>query len=128
MGFLDQSDFKRWKNCYQILYFIAVVNLLLGVLSVFIKDALLSSIGGPYLLIAGILFSVLAIVVHRKKNVIAVWIALTYWAVEIVLSVYSIFYLQKDILIGGLVTKCLLLFYISRGLGATKRLKTEIQS
>jgi len=120
--FFTKSDIDRWKYSYQVLYFLAIVNIAIGIVSFVIKSNLLASLGDKYLLGSGILFILCAVFVHVKKSSLAIWISTIYWSIEILFTFASIFYAKSDIIIGGLFMKLFILYYLVGGISPVKRL------
>lgn len=123
--FFNKSDTERWKYSYQVLYFLAVVNIAIGTISFIITSKLLTSLGGKYLLASGALFVLCAIFVHVKKSSIALWVSTIYWSVEILFSFASVFWVKNDIIISGIFMKLFILYYLIGGIASVKRLRKD---
>ncbi|MBI5805726.1 hypothetical protein HZA73_06725 [candidate division TA06 bacterium] len=117
------SDIVRWKYSYQILYFIAALNGLVGVLSIFITSEILITLGGKFVIFSSILFALLALFIHKKKSNVAAWIATICWSIEILSTIVSVIWLNKEIFFVGIFMKIFILYYIAGGIGAVKRIR-----
>ncbi len=116
---------SRYKNAYLIVYFIAGLNLLLGVLASLFNVALLQQLGiGFGSILLGFVYLVLGFFVQKKSS-LALILAIVLFAAD------SLFGVVMTVLEGGspgfagLIMRVVLLIPMFQGVPAVKALKTK---
>lgn len=116
---------SRLKAAYQITYFIAGLNLLLGVLSLLIKSEFLQTLSyWPVSIAFGLTFLVLGFLIQRRSSV-ALILAIVIFALDGLLGIYLAISGGGTPGVGGLLVRVLLLIPMVQGVGAIKALKAQ---
>ena len=120
------SDPKtRLKNAYWIVYFVAGLNIVLGVISAVFNVALLQELGlGFSSILYGIVFLVLGFLVQRKST-FALILAITLFALDGILGFVLVAMQGYKPSVGGLLFRIILLIPMIQGVGAIKALKAS---
>lgn len=107
---------QKLKGAYGLLYFIAGLNLLLGVLSLMIQSEFLQQIaGGWYSVIYGLAFLTLAFFV-KKQSQIALGISIVMYGLD------SVFIVMNSDVSYNFFIRLLFLYFLWQGFGAIKEL------
>lgn len=107
-----------------VIFFIAGINILLGIINMLTNIEILQNFGDPFVLfIYGIIFMILGIIIKIKNSMIALLIAITLFIIDAVLSI--IFSVQNGAppFSGTFFMKLFLAVYMIRGIDGLKRLK-----
>ena len=120
------SDPKtKLKNAYIMVYFIAGLNLILGVISFLFNVGFLQQIGiGFGSILFGLVFLVLGFFVQRKSN-IALILAIGIFALDGIAGIFIAASQGYNPGVGGLITRAIFLIPMVQGLGAIKTLKSK---
>jgi hypothetical protein len=116
---------SRLKAAYQITYFIAGLNLLLGVLSLLIKSEFLQTLSyWPVSIAFGLVFLALGFLTQRRSSV-ALIAAIVIFALDGLLGIYLAMTSGGTPGVGGVLVRVLLLIPMVQGVGAIKALKAQ---
>jgi len=117
----------RWKNAYWMVYFVAGLNLVLGLVSFLFSVEFLQQIGiGFGSIIFGLVFLVLAFFVQRKSTV-ALILAIIIFALDGVLGVVLAVSQGYTPGVGGIMARIIFLIPMAQGIGAMKALKLKAE-
>lgn len=115
----------RFKTAYSMVYFIAGLNLVLGIVSVLFDVEFLQQIGiGFTSIIFGLVFLVLAFFVQRKST-IALFLAIVIFAADGILGIVLAVSQGSTPGVGGIFARIILLIPMIQGVGAIKALKSK---
>lgn len=115
----------RVKVAYQIAYFIAGFNLVLGLLATLFQIEFLQAIGvGVYSIFFGLVFLALGFFIQRKSN-LALILAIIIFALDGIVGFVSLAMASGRTNIGGLFVRILLLIPLVQGVSAIRTLKKE---
>lgn len=124
---LPQSDSdprRRLKNAYGVLYFIAAVNLILGVVAVLFQVELLLQLGmGYFSIIVGLVYLGLAFFTQNRIGA-ALIIAIVLYALDGILGIVGAVSAGVNP-VTGLLVRIAFLVPMVQGVGAIKALKQE---
>ena len=113
----------RFKTAYGIVFFIAGLNLVLGLVAVIFDVQFLLAMGiGTFSIFFGLLFLVLGFFV-RRMSAAALVIAIAVFALDGVLGIISAVSSGFDPSIGGLALRVVLLIPMFQGVAAIRDLK-----
>jgi len=114
---------SRLKGAYGIIFFVAVLNLVLGLITVLGDVEFLQSIGiGPYSIAFGVLFAVLGYFTMRR-SVAALVLAIVLFALDAILGVALAAGAGATPNVAGIVFRVLLIWPMAQGVGAIRTLK-----
>ncbi len=115
----------KLNSAYGIVFFVAYLNIILGVLSLLFQVEFLQKLGFGFVsTIIGLVFLVLGYFVKRKSN-IALIIAIALFALGGIVSFFSYASQGYGANTGGLLARIFLLIPMAQGLGAIKALKQQ---
>ena len=116
----------KLKNAYGVVYFIAGLNLVLGLVSFLFDVALLQQIGiGFGSIIFGLVFLVLGIFVQRKSAV-ALILVIVIFALDEIIGVFLAISQGYNPGLGGVFARIILLIPMFQGVGAIRVLKQQV--
>ena len=116
---------SRYKNAYLIVYFIAGLNLLLGVLASLFNVALLQQLGiGFGSILLGFVYLVLGFFVQKKSS-LALVLAIVLFAADSLFGVVMTVFEGGSPGFAGLIMRVVLLIPMFQGVPAVKALKTK---
>jgi len=114
----------RWKSAYEVVYWVAGLNLVLGFVSLLFNVESLQQRGiGFVSIIMGLLFFVFGFFVQRKSSA-ALILAVVIFAIDGIASLYFALS-QDDKVSSGLLVKIFFLISMIQGIGAIKVLKSK---
>ncbi len=116
---------KRLNAIFQIILFIAIVNCILGVLSLLIDTSFLKNFGVGYwnIIYAGI-FILLGIFIKEKKSMVAMVTILVLMVLDIISTVmFYAEYQDASNISGALIIKTIFTLFLIRGIPAIKRFR-----
>lgn len=115
----------RLKLAYQTLYFIASLNLFLGVITLFFQIEFLQMLGvGGYSVVFGLVFMALAFFTQRESS-LALIIAVILFALDGIVGFIGTILAGHNPGVAGLFVRVLLIIPMIQGIGAIKALKQE---
>jgi lipopolysaccharide export LptBFGC system permease protein LptF len=115
----------RLKTAYGVVYFVAGLNLVLGILSVLFSVQLLREMGiGFGSIIFGLVFLILGFFVQRKSNV-ALILAIVILILDALLGLYLSVSRGYTPSIGGILVRIVLIIPMIQGVGAINQLKRQ---
>ncbi len=113
----------RLKNAYWMVYFVAGLNIALGLISLLLNVTFLQELGlGFFSIIYGVVFLVLGFFVQRKST-IALILAIIIFALDGILGCVLSAVAGSTPSVGGLLVRIILLVPMIQGVGAIKALK-----
>lgn len=116
----------RLKNAYGIVYFVAGLNLVLGLIAFLFRVPFLQQMGiGFGSIIFGLVFLILAFFVQRK-SLVALILAISLFALDGLLTVYLAVTQGHAPGTGGLIARGFLLIPMIQGIGAIKVLRQKV--
>jgi len=107
-----------------VVFFIAGINILLGIINILTNIEILQNLGDPFVLfIYGIIFMILGVIIKIKNSMIALLLAITLFIIDAVLSI--IFNIQNGAppFSGTIFMKAFLAVYMINGINGFKQLK-----
>lgn len=113
----------RLKNAFGIVFFISVLNTVLGMASVLFPASFWQTVGiGVPSIVFGLVFLVLGLLVKRKSQV-ALWVAIAVFALDGILG--FVFMMTEGVTpgAGGLLARILLVIPMIQGVPAIRALK-----
>lgn len=118
------DPFINFSATIQILYFIAVLNIILGIINLIFPNGFFAEFGEPIsMLLYGIIFLFLGLIIHFKKSSIALITALILFLTDTILIIYNGITTIQDISPGIMFTRILFLTSMFRGVSALKKYK-----
>lgn len=113
----------RLKTAWGIIFFIAGLNLLLGIVGLLTQSELLASLGiGWYSIIFGGFFLVMGFLV-KKLSKVALIISIVVFALDALIGIIGSVAMGGSPAIGGLIVRVLLIIPMVQGVGAITELK-----
>jgi hypothetical protein len=118
---------SKLKSAYQVVYFIAAANMVLGLISFFYKWEILRRMGfGIASVLYGLVFLVLAFFIQRRWS-LALILAIVVYITDSVLGVYFNLLEGSKISSEGLLLRVAFLVAMFQGFSAMKALKAKTQ-
>jgi hypothetical protein len=115
----------RLKAAYQMIYFIAGLNLVLGLVALFFQVELLLNMGIGFFSIAfGLVFLLLAFLTQRKSRV-ALILAIIIFTLDGLIGIIGSIAMGNTSVVGSLFVRIILLIPMVQGVGAIKTLKKD---
>lgn len=115
----------RYKNAYLLVYFIAGLNLLLGILASLFNIAILQDLGiGFGSIVLGLIYLILGFFVQRKSS-LALILAIVLFIADSLFGLVSTVALGGSPGIAGLIIRVLILVPLFQGIPAIKALKSK---
>lgn len=106
----------EFKAAYGILYFIAALNIILGIVST-VGVELLTQMGiGWFNIVFGALFGILAVAAHKTKSIIPIIVGIAFFGGEFLLGVALSVMDGQTPAIGGIFFRGVLLFTMAKPL------------
>jgi hypothetical protein len=116
------------KSAYQIAYFVAGLNLVLGFASIIFTIEFLQNLGiGFFLILFGMVFLVLAFFTQRRSS-IALILAIVILALDGIIGAILLISRGNSTVVGGLAARFILIIPMVQGIGAIKALKQQKKS
>jgi hypothetical protein len=110
---------------YQLIFFLVIINLVLGGLTLFLQAKSLTDLGlGWYNIAFGLVFIGLGFWV-RSLSLLALWVTVVLLALDAGVTVIGMSASGGETFYTGLLVRALILIYVWRGIGALKKLKQE---
>lgn len=117
---------ERLKIAYITIFFIAGLNLALGIAAEFLQIDFLQEIGvGIFSAGFGLVFLILGYLVMKKQSIIALWIAIALFIVDGVLTMFVTIDGGYDPAMGSILMRIILIVGMIQGLKGAKDLKKE---
>src|SRR5574341_2042809 len=117
-----QNDEAQAKTAAGIVWFIAGLNLLVGLAATVLQIQLLLSLGfGWYSIVFGVIFLALGFFVQRR-SAIALILAIVIFTLDALLGIVGTIAAGGSPAIGGLVFRALLIYAMIRAVGSLRRL------
>ncbi len=115
----------RLKNAYRMVYFVAGLNLVLGLVSFLFNVEFLLEIGiGFASILFGLVFLALGFFV-QKKSLFALFVAIVIFALDGIGGLFLSVAAGYNPSVGGLIARVILLIPMIQGVGAIKALKSS---
>jgi hypothetical protein len=119
----DADPAQRHKLAYSILFFVAGLNIVLGLLALVLKSEFLSSLGIGYgSLIFGLLFLLAAVFVMERSQ-IALILAIIVFTLDALLGIVLVVTAGGSPAVGGVVARVFLFVPLVNGIKAIQQLK-----
>jgi hypothetical protein len=119
---VTQNDEAQVKTAAGIVWFIAGLNLLVGLAATILQIELLLNLGfGWYSIVFGLILVVLGFFVSRR-SVIALILAIVIFAVDALLGVSAVIAAGGRPAVGGFVFRAMLIYFMIRAVGSMRRL------
>ena len=118
----------RLKNAYAILYFLAALNVIVGLVSVVFESTFLQELGlGVSSIIFGLVYLALGFFVQRRSS-FALILAIILYAGDGILGLVMSISAGLNPSIAGLIFRVLIIIVMAQGLGAIKAIKAEYKT
>jgi hypothetical protein len=118
----------RVRTAYGIMYLIAALNILIGLLGLLFEADVLANLQiGPYNIVFGLVFLVLAIFAQRQ-SVIAMWIGVIIFTLDAIIGLIGAISNQVQPSIGGLIFRAILLAVMIQAIPALEKIKSQSAS